>query len=184
MKFKSNSANPNSGRKRDNDSFQMFYSRNVTVPTNGQNEELIIPVSSKRSPQKFTINSGITKNIVMKKDGKSPYLQADLEKLKQYITVPKNKGHKKSKSQTIKNYPPNRKGARSSLRADRVHTEEMEDDSFYRIPDYNPKKQNNSVIYGIPKKNITISKSSIKNVFGKGVKGSSKQFKSYNVRSS
>lgn len=55
-KFKSNSANPNSGRKTASESMQMFYSRNVTVPSNHPNEELIIPVSSNRSPQKFNVN--------------------------------------------------------------------------------------------------------------------------------
>jgi predicted RNase H-like nuclease (RuvC/YqgF family) len=85
QKFKSNSANPNSGRHTASDSMQMFYSRNVTVPSNCQNEELVIPVSSNRSPQKYVVNVGGGKNVVMKKDGKSPYLQADLEKLKQYI---------------------------------------------------------------------------------------------------
>jgi predicted RNase H-like nuclease (RuvC/YqgF family) len=85
QKFKSNRANPNSGRHTASDSMQMFYSRNVTVPSNCQNEELVIPVSSNRSPQKYVVNVGGGKNVVMKKDGKSPYLQADLEKLKQYI---------------------------------------------------------------------------------------------------
>jgi len=161
----------------------MFYSRNVTVPSNG-NEELIIPGSSNRSPQKFMINSGITKNIVMKKDGKSPYLQADMEKLKQYITVPKSKIHKRSKSQTIKSNHPSRKGARSALKVDRVHTEEIKEDSFYKIHDYTSNSNNNSVVYGAPKKAM-ISKSKIKSGFGKGLKcAKNKHFLSYDVRSS
>lgn len=177
-KFKSNSANPNSSRKTTSESMQMFYSRNVTVPNNC-NEELIIPVSSTRSPQKFAINNGI-KSIIMKKDGKSPYLQADMEKLKQYITVPKSKGHKRSKSQTIKSNPPNRKGgARSSIRADRVHTEENNSESFYKIQDYTSTSINNSLAYGVPKKNVTLKKAKIKAGLPK-----SSHFMSYDVRSS
>ena len=81
-KFKSNSANPNSGRKTTSDSAQLFYSRNISGPNNYQNEEFLIPVTSNRSPQKSNSTSFNWKSIVLKKEGKSPYIQADLEKLK------------------------------------------------------------------------------------------------------
>lgn len=174
QKFKSNSANPNSGRKTASDSMQMFYSRNVTVPNNIPNEELIIPVSSTRSPQKFTINQGITKNLVMKSSGKSPYLQADLEKLKQYISIPRSKVHKRCKSQKIKSHPQNRKAVRSALRADRLHTEENADDSF----------SNNSFSYGGIKKNVLLLKPKIKKLQKKTKPMQNQHFMSYDVRSS
>ncbi len=163
-KFKSNSANPNSSRKTTSDSAQLFYSRNITVPSN-HNEEMVFPVSSTRSPQKFPIAN--IKNVVMKKDGKSPYLQGDMEKL--FHT--KSKGHKRSKSQTIKSHPQGRKsGNRSSFKGERMHTEENKEDSFYKIQDYTSTSINNSLAYGIPKKNVTINKSKIKGSFNKNMK--------------
>jgi hypothetical protein len=188
-KFKSNSANPNSGRKTTSDSMHMFYSRNVTVPSNCGNDELIIPMSSNRSPHKFTVNSGVTKNIVMKKDAKSPYIQADLEKLKQYINIPKQGGHKRSKSQTIKANQNTRKAVRSALRADHLHTEETADDSFYGfakecglIKDYNSIQ--NSIMYGGGQKNSAHSKSKAKPKLSKKKIIKNQHFKSYDVRSS
>ena len=179
-KLKSYSANPNSGRKTASESMQMFYSRNINVPI--PNEEYIIPVSTTRSPQKFTINQGISKNILMSKDGKSPYLQADLEKLKQYINIPKSKIHKRSKSQTIKSNPNNRKAARSALRVDRLNTEENTDNSLGNIQDYD--SINNSIVYGGIKKNMLIIKPKIKKVQKKSKLIKNQHFMSYDVRSS
>ena len=66
-KFKSNSANPNSGRKGGGDSVQMFYSRNGTGPNNYVVEEFVIPVTCNRIPQqKFTVNPGMIKNMMYK----------------------------------------------------------------------------------------------------------------------
>lgn len=138
-KFKSNSANPNSGRKNASESVQLFYSRNIKGPNNVGREEFIIPATSTRSPDKFASNQSLqlAKSIMIKRDGKSPYIHADLEKLKQYV-MPKSKSNKRSKSQTLKNNQKGRKAVRSAFRAEHLHTDETADDSSTaKIKDYN-----------------------------------------------
>lgn len=95
-KYKSNSANPNSGRKNACDSVQLFYSRNIKGPNNFGREEFVIPATSTRSPQKYGTNPTLSmaKSIMLKRDGKSPYVHADLDKLKKYVNISnKSKTH-------------------------------------------------------------------------------------------
>ena len=144
--------------KTTSDSVQLFYSRNLVGPNNYQNEEFVIPVSSTRSPQKTNNTSFNGKNIILKKDGKSPYIQADLEKLKQYINIPKSKTHKRSKSQTIKAAQQARKAVRSALKAEHLNTDETMDDSLYQLKDYNSIQ--NSIVWRASKKNVIMNKNS------------------------
>lgn len=156
-KFKANSANPLSGRKSNGDSVQLFYSRNISGPNNMGREEYIIPATSTRSPQKLTGNTLNTKSIVLKRDGKSPYIHADLERLKQYVGLPKaNKTHKRSKSQTLKSGSQTRKAVKSVVRGEHLHTDETADDSTHKIKDYN--SMQNSIIYRGSKKNVMVGK--------------------------
>mmetsp|Transcript_15144 Transcript_15144/g.13286 ORF Transcript_15144/g.13286 Transcript_15144/m.13286 type:complete len:235 (+) Transcript_15144:837-1541(+) len=126
-KYKINSANPNSGRKSNSSSVQLFYSRNIKGPNNVGREEFIIPATSTRSPKKIGVGHAVSKSIILKKDGKSPYVHADLEKLKQYINMPKSKTRK-----TIK----------SSLRTNNLQSDNSED---RKIRDYNSVQ--NSIVY-------------------------------------
>lgn len=86
------------------------------------------------------MNSGIQKSIIVKKDGRSPYIQADLDRLKHYISMPKSKSHKRSKSQTIKGKPHLRKGAKSALKTKNVSTDKVHDESIYSMKDYTTTK--------------------------------------------
>ena len=181
-KFKSNSANPNSGRKT-GDSTQIFHSRNTTGPNNYANEELVIPVSSTRFPQsKLIMNPGIIKNMMYKNDGKSPYVHADLEKLKEYMSTSKSNNHKRSKSQTIKTGQQTLKTVKSALKAEYLNTEEGTDESFFKLRDYyssNPKG------YRVSKKNVILNKNNkIKRIATKWKGDKSQQFISQDVRSS
>lgn len=181
-KYKSNSANPNSGRKTASESMQMFYSRNLGNPNNPPKENMIIPVTSTRSPQKFAINPCLAKNMFIKKEGKSPYIHGDLDKLKQYINVPKTKSHKRSKSQTFKGNQQTRKAVRSALKPEHCHTDETTDDSFYKIRDYNSIQ--NSIIFRGSKKNVGINKGTKVKRFHKKKNSKNQHFMSYDVRSS
>lgn len=58
----------------------------MTGPNDYQKDESAIPIEITKSPNKTN-----GKSIIIKKDGKSPYFHVDLEKIKHYITVPKNK---------------------------------------------------------------------------------------------
>lgn len=136
MKYKANSANPSSGRKSTSESVQMFYSRNIKGPNNCAKEELVIPASSTRSPQKFIMQPGIHSKIVLKKDSRSPYIQADLDRLKKYVSIPKSKSHKRSKSQTIKGNKNIRKGAKSALKIKNVSIDKSHETSTYNTKDY------------------------------------------------
>ena len=143
-KYKSNSANPSSSRKSVNEPMPLFYSRNVKGPNNCQKEELLIPNSSTRSPQKYQMmNPSVHNSIIVKqKDGRSPYVHADLERLRQYMNMPKSKSHKRSKSQTVKGKQGIRKGAKSALKIKQNTTADKSyDESIYSIKDY-PTVQN------------------------------------------
>ena len=166
------------------DSMQVFYSRNIAGPNNYANEELVIPVSSTRFPQqKLIVGSGMIKNMMYKNDGKSPYVHADLEKLKQYISNTKPKGHKRSKSQTIKAGQQTLKAVRSVLKAEHLNTDETTEDSFYQMKDYN--SNNNSKIYMASKKNIILNKSNKIKKAPTHIKGDKSQhFMSYDLRNS
>jgi len=61
---------------------QLFYSRNIRGPNNIGREEFIIPATSTRSPEKLGIQHAVKKSIMLKRDGKSPYIHGDLEMLK------------------------------------------------------------------------------------------------------
>ena len=65
-KYKVNSANPNSGRKSNSSSVQLFYSRNIKGPNNIGREEFVIPATSTRSPEKVGIGHIVNKSIVLK----------------------------------------------------------------------------------------------------------------------
>jgi hypothetical protein len=72
---------------------------------------------------------------------------------------------------------------KSAFRAERLHTEEPQDDSFYQMQDYT--SNNNSVAYGVPKKGVLLIKPKIKKAPGKKTKLTKGQhFMSYDVRSS
>ena len=182
-KYKANSANPNSGRKNTCDSVQLFYSRNIAGPNNMGREEFVIPATSTRSPSKVASNPIITKSIMLKRDGKSPYIHADLEKLKQYVNMPKSKTHKRSKSQTFKGNPKTRKAVKSALRAENLGTDETADDSNHKIKDYN--SMQNSIIYRGSKKNVVVGKSNkVKRLLKKKNTSKHQHFMSYDAHSS
>ena len=87
---------------------------------------------------------GLHNKIVVKKDSRSPYIQADLDWLKQYVSVPKSKSHKRSKSQTIKGNKNLRKGAKSALKIKNVSIDKSQDSSIYNMKDYSSIKNYNN----------------------------------------
>lgn len=89
------------------------------------------------------MNPGIQKSIVVKKDSRSPYVQADLERLKQYINMPKSKSHKRSKSQTLKNKQYLRKGAKSVLKIKNCTQDKAHNESIYSMKDYTSIQKHN-----------------------------------------
>lgn len=134
-KYKVNSANPNSGRKSSSNSTQLFNSRNIKGPNNVGHEEFIIPATSTRSPGKLQHSHITNKSIIFRKDGKSPYIHGDLEKLKQYVSMPKS-----STKKTIK----------SALRTKHLHADSSEERK--RIRDYNSAQ--NSIVFRGGKKEV------------------------------
>jgi len=180
-KFKANSALPNSGRKGNSDSVQLFYSRNIKGPNNMDREEFIIPATSTRSPDKVN-GQFVTKSIVFKRDANSPYIHSDLERIKNYVSVPKSKTHKRSKSQTLKGNPKTRKAVKSALRVEHLPTDETTDDSNM-IRDYNSFQ--NSIMYKGIKKGVVVSKSSkAKRLIKKKNSSKHQHFLSYDAHSS
>lgn len=125
----------------------------------------------------------VNKSIVLKRDGKSPYIHADLERLKQYVNMPKSKTHKRSKSQTLKGNPKTRKTVKSALRAEHLHTDETADESNHKIRDYN--SMQNSIIYRGSKKNVMVGKANkVKRLIKKKNSAKHQHFISYDAHSS
>ena len=144
---------------------QLIYSRNIKGPNNFAPEEYQF------SSAKFTTNPppNLAQSIMIKRDGKSPYVHADLEELKQYVSQPKKTGgktHKRSKSQTLKSNNKTRKAVRSALRAEHLRTEETEADSTSKLKNYS--SHQSSFLFRGSKKNVMLNKGGkVKQLFKK-----------------
>ncbi|CAI2363537.1 unnamed protein product [Moneuplotes crassus] len=149
-KYKINSANTNSGGKSSSNSAQLFNSRNIKGPNNIGRGEFIIPAASTKSPGK-TQSHIANKSIVFRKDGKSPYIHGDLEKLKQYVNLPKSN---------------TRKTMKSALRTKYARTDTTEERK--KIRDYSSAQ--NSILYKGSAKEMD-------DYIGKGYKGKLKHSK-------